>query len=124
MAATGAIYFDGRVGARRAVSLELAAAALIVRGSEGEILARWSYAEMTPVAAPAGLLRLARGTQRPFARIEVRDQALAAAIEAHRSAAQGPARRRPGTPVIVGAGLAAMLALAVAAVFGIPAISD
>jgi Zn-dependent protease with chaperone function len=124
MAAAGAIYFDGRVGARRAVSLELEAAALVVRGSEGEILARWPYGEVTPVAAPAGLLRLARGTQRPFARIEVRDQALAAAIEARRSAVQGPARRRPGASVIVGASLAAVLTFAAAAVFGIPVIAD
>jgi Zn-dependent protease with chaperone function len=125
MAAAGAgIYFDGRVGARRAVSLELEAANLVVRGNEEEILARWSYGEMTPVAAPAGLLRLARGTQRPFARVEVRDQALAAAIEARRSAAQNPARRRPGTPVVVAASLAAVLALAAGAILGIPAIAD
>jgi Zn-dependent protease with chaperone function len=75
-----AIYFDGNTTARRDVVVELSPAALVIRDLQGEVLARWPYAELEHVAAPDEVLRLGRGRD-SLARLEIRDAALAAAVD-------------------------------------------
>jgi Zn-dependent protease with chaperone function len=118
------IFFDGSTSARHVVSLELGPQAVIARGSECQILARWPYEVLQRVPAPAGMLRFARlGSAFP-ARLELRDPALMAAINTRTAAL--PARRqnlwRRRALVVIGS--AGVLGAVVGGIFGLPAIAD
>src|SRR4051812_40276981 len=79
-----ATFFDGVTSAQRRVTVELTPAALVIRdaGSGSAILAQWAYAELVAIAAPANVLRLGHARSSALARLEVRDPALIAAIDA------------------------------------------
>src|SRR5438105_7111210 len=80
-AGTG-IFFDGATSARRPVLIELARDGVVIRDAEErDMLARWPYDELDQIAGPEGVLRLARAGAKQIARLEVRDAALAAAID-------------------------------------------
>src|SRR6516165_4175865 len=74
------IYYDGRAAARRAVTVELDKAALVIRGADSEILERWPYDELDQLAAPAESLRLGRLRSPVSSRLDIRDSSLSAAI--------------------------------------------
>ena len=119
------IFFDGLVSTRREVDVELRSDGLAVRDPvEGDQLARWPYGELEEIAAPQGVLRVARRDGRPLARLEVRDPELAAAIDelsvpVDRSRAPG----RRSSLRIVGWSVAALVSLMTAAVLGVPALA-
>ena len=116
------IYFDGHSSVRRDVTVALAADALEISAPDGEVTARWPYAEIEALSAPDGLLRVApKGGG--LARLEVRDPALMAAIDDRAGGIDrtGAADRRARRKVVFWS-LAAVASLALVAVFGIPAI--
>ena len=125
MAAAGkGIFFDGVTSARRPVLVELAPEHLVVRDQEHrDIVARWPYDKLDELVAPEGVLRLgAIGAQ--TARLEVRDPALAAAIDMLRSRSTAGANERRSRMKVVGWSLVAVAVLVLAAVYGAPALAD
>jgi len=124
-AGTG-VFFDGVTSARRPVLVELAHGGIVVRDAEErDMLARWPYHELDHLAAPEGVLRLGRVGTRSIARLEVRDPALATAIDevsvpVDRS---GASERRSRIKVIAWS-FAAMVSLVLGAVYGVPALAD
>jgi Zn-dependent protease with chaperone function len=127
MAAAGkGIYFDGVASTRRPVLVELTPELLVVRDEEDrDILARWRYDRLDHLAAPEGMLRLGQLGALQTARLEVRDAALAAAID-HASVPvdRSGVRERRGRLTVVAWSVIAVVTLVLAAVFGVPALAD
>jgi Zn-dependent protease with chaperone function len=119
------IFYDGTTSERHLVTVELDPAALLVRAAEGHLLARWPYQELEHLSAPEGRLRVGRLRDRVLARLEVREPALAAAIDDLAASVDrtGALERRGRRKVIVWT-LAAAASLFAVAVFGVPAIAD
>lgn len=120
-----AIYFDGTCSARCDVTIQGTEQGLVISGADGRELDHWLYAELRRQSAPDGVLRLGRHGETLLARLEVRDQALAAAIEDRaatldRSGAAERALRRK----VVGLSLAAVVSLIVTAIVGVPALTN
>jgi predicted Zn-dependent protease len=127
MAAAGTgIFFDGVTSARRPVLVELASDGLVVRDAEErDMLARWPYHELDHLAAPDGVLRLGRAGARTLARLEVRDPALATAIdEASVPVDRSGASERRSRVKVVAWSFIAMVSLVLGAVYGVPALAD
>ena len=127
MAAAGTgIFFDGMTSARRAVVVELARDGVVVRDAEGrDMLARWPYDELDHLAAPEGVLRLGHAGARSLARLEVRDPALAAAIdEASVPVDRSGVAERRSRLKVVGWSIAAVVSLVLGAVFGVPLLAN
>jgi Zn-dependent protease with chaperone function len=76
------IFLDGRISARRAVDVAVDDTGLVARGEEGQIVVRWRFDELQRLPAPPGLLRFAHKDQGVPARLEIRDESLAAVIDA------------------------------------------
>lgn len=126
LAAGKAIFFDGVTSAKRLVLIELAPDVLVIRDEEHrDVLARWRYDRLDQIEAPAGLLRLGEiGAVMP-ARLEVRDAALASAIdEASLPVDRSGARERRSRMKVIGWSVVAVAVLVFAAVFGVPALAD
>jgi Zn-dependent protease with chaperone function len=124
-AGTG-IFFDGLVSTRRPVTVELKSDGIVIRDPvERDQFARWPYGELEEIAAPEGVLRLARAGARPLARLEVRDPALAAAIdEASVPVDRSGVSERRSRNKVIGWSIAAVVSLLLGAVFGVPAIAN
>src|SRR3954468_7866002 len=125
IAGTG-IFFDGVTSDRRSVLVELARDGVVVRDAEERhMLTRWPYDELDHLAAPEGVLRLGHAGARSTARLEVRDPALAHAIdEASVPIDRSGASERRSRLKVIGWSLAAVVSLVLGAVFGIPALAD
>jgi predicted Zn-dependent protease len=74
------IFFDGNTSARQEVTVEATPAALVIRSPDGQQVAQWPYGELDQVLSLDQVLRLSHGRE-SLARLEVRDPALAAAID-------------------------------------------
>jgi Zn-dependent protease with chaperone function len=124
MGASGTgIFYDGVISARHEVTVDVAPAALRIRAAD-TVLAEWPYDEIETLSAPEGVLRIGRVRNPALARLEVRDPALAAAIDdlsipVDRS---GRSERRMQRKVVFWS-LAATTSLVIVAVFGVPAIA-
>jgi Zn-dependent protease with chaperone function len=121
-----AIFFDGVTSARRAVTVHLAEDGVVIRDAqERDMLARWAYDKLDHLAAPDGLLRIGCRGARNLARLEVRDPALAHAIdEASVPVDRSGATERRSRLKVAAWSVAAMVSLVLAAVFGVPALAD
>jgi Zn-dependent protease with chaperone function len=117
-------FFDGKTSGRHAVAVELDPAALLIRADDGRLLARWPYDELEQVSSPKDVLRLARVRSRDLGRLDVRDPALAAAIDALSLPVDrtGRSERRSRRKVIVWA-IAAVASLVLVGILGVPAIA-
>jgi len=118
------IYFDGVTSARRDVVVTLAPSGLQISDPDGHGRAQWSYDEIESLAAPNSVLRLGRRGSTVLERLEIRDSALAALIDAravHVDRA-GSLQRRQRMRV-VGWSVAATASLLLVAWFGVPAIA-
>jgi Zn-dependent protease with chaperone function len=118
-------FYDGMTGARHDVAVELDRAALLVRAGEGHLLARWPYEELEHLSGPDDLLRLGRKGNPTLARLEIRDNELAAAIDELATTIDrtGASERRGRNKVVVWT-LAAVISLVLVAIFGVPAIAE
>jgi Zn-dependent protease with chaperone function len=120
-----ATFFDGETAARQSVSVELGATGLVIRAAEGQELAAWPYAELDHLAAPAGVLRLARSGQPRPARLDIHDSSLAHAIDEKSEPVD-----RTGSTIsrerlkVVAWSIGAVASLVALAVFAMPAIAD
>jgi predicted Zn-dependent protease len=119
-----AIFFDGSSSARHDVLVEATSSGLTITAG-GRTVDQWDYAELRRQSAPDGVLRLGRHGETLLARLEIRDRALADAIEGRavtldRSGAAERAMRRK----VVGLSLAAVASLIVTAVVGVPALTS
>ena len=118
------IFYDGITAARHNVTVEPDPAALRIRAADGTTVAEWRYDEIETLSAPEGVLRIGRARNPVLARLEVRDAALAAAIDdlsipVDRS---GRSERRMQRKVVFWS-LAATTSLLIVTVFGVPAIA-
>ena len=125
MTTSGAgIFYDGATSARHDVTVEPAPAALRIRAADGKLLAEWPYDQIETLSSPEGVLRIGRVGSPVLARLEVRDPALAAAIDdlsvpVDRS---GRSERRIRRKVVFWS-VAATASLLFVAVVGVPAIA-
>ena len=118
------IYFDGVTSARRDVVVELAPAGLQISGRDGHLWAQWPYDEIEELAAPDNILRLGRRGSATLERLEIRDPAFAAEIDARAAHVDrtGSLQRRQRMRVI-GWSVGATASLLLVAWFGVPAIA-
>jgi Zn-dependent protease with chaperone function len=119
-----AIYFDGTCSARNDVVVEAGTAGLQIFSSDRRLLDEWLYAELRRQAAPDGVLRLGRNGETLLARLEVRDAALASAIEDRAVTLDrgGAAERRLRRKVVI-LSLAAVVSLIFTAIIGVPVLA-
>ena len=119
-----ALYFDGTCSARNDVVVETGTAGLQIFSSGRHLLDEWLYAELRRQAAPDGVLRLGRHGETLLARLEVRDSALAAAIEDRAVTLDrgGRAERRLRRKVVI-LSLAAVESLIFTAIIGVPVLA-
>jgi len=120
-----AIFFDGTSSARHEVEIEGTDIGLRINAVGGRELAEWPCDGLRRASAPDGVLRLYRSGDALLARLEIRDAALAEAIEDRaetldRSGSAERALRRK----VVGLSLAAVASLVVTAVVGVPALTS
>lgn len=118
----GGVYFDGMSSRRRAVMLELSDA--LAMTEDGELLARWAYADIRRADGPSGLLRLSCASAPPLARLEIRDAQLAAMLVARCSKLDDNLPNRKGVAAIVGWSLAAAVSIVLVVLFGVPFAAD
>ncbi len=120
-----AIFYDGQTSVRHPVTVELDAANVNVRSVEGHILAQWPHSELEQLDAPDGMLRLGKVGSAVLARLDVRDPALAAAIDdLALSVDQTGAVQRRGRRKVIVWSLAATASLLAVGVFGVPVLAD
>ena len=120
-----AIYFDGTCSARQEVDVEAAATGLRITAQKpaGRLLDEWAYAELRRMSAPDGVLRLGRCGETLLARLEIRDPALACAIEDRAETLdRGGAGERRLRRKIIGLSFAAGVSLVLTAIYGMPAL--
>jgi Zn-dependent protease with chaperone function len=118
------IYFDGITSARREAVVELDAAGLKISSHDGHLWALWPYNEIEELAAPDNMLRLGRIGSARLERLEIRNPAFAAEIDARAAYVDrtGLLQRRQRVRVI-GWSVAATVSLLLVAWFGLPAIA-
>jgi Zn-dependent protease with chaperone function len=120
-----AIFFDGTSSARHDVEVQATATGLQIVVAGHGLFDEWRYPELRRVSAPDGVLRLGRNGETLLARLEVRDPALAAAIEDRAvTLDRGGAAERALRRKVVGFSLAAVASLMVTAIVGVPALTS
>jgi predicted Zn-dependent protease len=119
------IFYDGLTSDRRKVAVEIGGDAIEVRTPDGALLARWRFADISPLAAPAGPLRIRLLNANAAARLEIHDQALAAVLLARTAPSDraGLTDRRTRAKVVAYS-LAAIVTLIGGAIWGVPLIAD
>src|SRR5580693_2262483 len=119
-----AIYFDGTCSARNDVVVEAGTAGLQIFAGDRHLLDEWLYAELRRQAAPDGVLRLGRHGETLLARLEIRDTALASAIEDRAVTLDrgGTAERKLRRKVVI-LSLAAVVSLIFTAIIGVPVLA-
>jgi len=117
-----AIYFDGVSSRRRTVVLHLSERLEI--GEDGQALATWDYQDIRRVDGPTGVLRLSSLAAPALARLEIRDEALAAALVSRCTGIDDHMIGRGGVAAIVGWSLAAAASIVAVVLFGLPLIAD
>jgi Zn-dependent protease with chaperone function len=118
-----AIYFDGTCSTRHDVNVEAAATGLriIAARAAGRVLDEWAYADLRRMSAPDGILRLGRSGETLLARLEVRDPALACAIEDRAATLdRGGAGERRLRRKIAAWSFAACVSLVITTIYGVP----
>ncbi len=120
------LYFDGTSSARHPVTVMAAPESLRILGPDGMTIASWPYADLRSQSAPDDVMRLRRANAGPeLARLEIRDAALIAAIDAFADSLDrsGATERRLRRHVI-GWAVAAMASLVLMATIGLPMLAE
>jgi Zn-dependent protease with chaperone function len=118
-------FFDGVSGAPRAVTVTLEDDALAIASPEGTPLARWNYSALERLPAPDHRLRLGLAKSPSTARLEMRDPAFREAVKAplELRTMQVEARESRNRHRVVEWSIAAVLAVAVIGIFGLPSLA-
>jgi Zn-dependent protease with chaperone function len=116
------IFYDGASSRRRAVQLALNDRLEI--SENGTRLAIWPFAEIRRADGVAGILRLSCVAAPSLARLEVRDAALAAALNLRCPHLDDNAPGRHGVTAIVGWSVAAAVSIVAMIWFGLPLAAD
>jgi Zn-dependent protease with chaperone function len=122
MANDPVIYFDGTSSRRRAATLVFSDALEI--GTDGGTPARWAYADIRRADSPSGTLRVSCQTAPALARLEIRDEALAAELISRCAKLDDDYPGRRGVVRIVGWSLAATVSIILVVLFGVPLAAD
>ena len=120
----GAIYFDGRVSARRSVRVVVASSVLQIEDGTGRLIEDWPYDQIESLNAPENVLRLGRRHNVRLERLEITDDALAAAIDgrALQLDRSGRLHKRQQLAVVIWS-LLATASLVVIAWIGVPVLA-
>ncbi len=117
-------YFDGVTSARRDVVVELTTGGLQVSDRDGHLWAQWPYEEIEGLTAPDNMLRLGRRGSATLERLEIRDPAFAAEIDARSAHVDRTgALQRSQRMRVIGWSIGATASLLLVAWFGVPAIA-
>lgn len=122
MAAAQLFYFDGTSSRRHAVTLGFMDRLEI--NEDGHTLATWSYDDIRRADAPQHTLRVTCLTAPALARLEIRDQAIAAELVACCPRLDEGLPGRRGVAAIVGWSLAAAVSIVLVILFGVPLAAD
>src|SRR5258707_2261572 len=119
------IFYDGLTSDRRKVAVEIGGDAIEVRAGDGALLAQWRIADISPLAASVGVLRIRLANANAAARLEIHDQALAAALLARTKPSDRTGLTdRPTRAKVVAYSVAAIATLVGGAISGVPLIAD
>jgi Zn-dependent protease with chaperone function len=113
-----AVYFDGTSNQRRTVTLDFADR-LAIRDGE-QALAAWAYGDIRRADSPSGTLRVGCLTAVALARLEVRDEAVAAELVSRCASINDNTPGRRGVATIIGWSLAAAVSIVAVVLFGVP----
>jgi peptidase M48-like protein len=119
------IYFDGLTNARQPVAVALGTDAVEITAPEGGLLAAWRFAEIAPLATPAGILRIGQPDSKVAARLEIRDCAFASALLGRTKAfdRSGLTDRRTRAKVVLWSAVA-IASFVACGIWGIPVVAD
>jgi Zn-dependent protease with chaperone function len=119
-----AVYFDGRLSTRRSVRVVLASSALQIEDGAGSLIEDWPYDQIESLNAPENVLRLGRRHNVRLERLEITDDALAAAIDSHalQLDRSGRLHKRQQLAVMIWS-LLATASLVIIAWMGVPALA-
>jgi len=115
-------YFDGTSSRRHVVTLDFKDR-LEIR-EDDQTLAQWSYDDIRRADAPHNTLRATCLTAPALARLEIRDQALAAELVGRCARLDESLPGRRGVAAIVGWSLAAAVSIVLVVLFGVPLAAD
>jgi Zn-dependent protease with chaperone function len=115
-------FFDGTSSRRHAVTLGFKDQLEIREGER--MLTRWSYDDIRRADAPQHTLRATCLTAPVLARLEIRDQAMAAELVTRCGRLDESLPGRRGVAAIVGWSLAAAVSIVVVILFGVPLAAD
>src|SRR5215475_3160309 len=116
------VYFDGTSNRRHIATLAFSDALEIA--VDGEIKARWAYADIRRADSAPGTLRVFCQSAPPLARIEIRDAALAAELTSRAVNLDEHHLGRRGVAKIIGWSLAATASIVLVVLFGVPLAAD
>jgi Zn-dependent protease with chaperone function len=117
-----AVFFDGQSSRRRMVSLVFDDALEIREDGIAPVL--WPYDDIRQADGPPGMLRVNCLSAPPLARLEIRDNAMSAALVARCARLHEDRLDSRATVKIVGWSLAAVISLVLVVVFAIPFAAD
>jgi Zn-dependent protease with chaperone function len=117
-----AVYFDGSSSRKHQVTLRLGPALEIVE--DGVVVATWPFDDIRRADGPAGRLRLSATSAPALARLEVDDQAAAAALVARCNALDADRGGPRQTVRIVFWSVAAIASIVGIVIYGIPLLAD
>jgi Zn-dependent protease with chaperone function len=126
MTTTGTgIFYDGLTSDRHKVAVELGGDIVRVSAPGGATLAQWRFADLAPLATPAGVLRVGLADAKAAARLEIHDQALMAALLARVKPAGRTGLTDRSTRIkVVAYSVAAIVTLVGGAIWGVPLLAD
>jgi Zn-dependent protease with chaperone function len=116
-------YLDGTSSRRRDVDLKLAAQACEILEDDA-VVASWPYADIRRADGPVGILRAMCVSAPLLARLEIRDQALAAELERRCPTLDADLPGAKGVATIVAWSAAALVSIVLMVVFVMPLLAD
>jgi Zn-dependent protease with chaperone function len=119
------IFYDGLTSERQKVGIGIVGDAIEIRAADGALKAQWLLGDVYPLATSNEVLRIGVASAKVAARLEIHDQALAAAVLARlkRKDRSGLTDRRTRFKVVAYS-LAAIATLVGGAIWGVPLLAD
>ena len=116
------VYFDGTSSRRHAATLAFADVLAIM--VDGEIKAKWPFADIRRADSAPGTLRVSCQSAPALARLEIRDPKVAAELTSRAANLDEHHLGRRGIAKIVGWSLAAAVSIVLVVLYGVPLAAD